>query len=103
MYKRTKCEIYLTKEEQQLIIDYFKFTKSLSKSARLGNCLLWRRGLDVRIDYRCVKRFLERIDPIMVQIILRQRQEERMKWRQEKRQKHEQSIADYMIIQRRQK
>ena len=101
MYKRTKVEKHLTKEEQQLLIDYFKFTKSLSKASRLGNCLLWRKGLDVRIDYRCVRRFLERIDPIMVQIILKQRQQERKRWREGKKSQPEYSLKDLIIIGRR--
>jgi len=100
MYKRTKCEIYLTKEEQQLLIDFFKYCKSFSRTSQLANFFLWRKGSEKRIDYRVIARWLRRVDSVMVEITLRQRQQERIKWRQEgkKQRQLEYNLRDLIIV-----
>ncbi|RLG71022.1 MAG: hypothetical protein DRO11_05205 [Methanobacteriota archaeon] len=101
MYKRTKVEIYLNDWERKLLLDFFRYTKSFSRTSQLASFFMWKKGYSRKIDYRIVARWLRRIDPVMVELILRQREEQRRKWREEKLKKEEPRIADLIIIQRR--
>ena len=99
MYKRTKVEIYLDNWEREVLLDFFKYCKSFSRTSQLANFLLWRKGSDQRVNYKIISRWLRRIDPIMTEIILGQKKEERRKWReQRKKQREEYDLKDLIII-----
>jgi len=98
MYKRTKIEIYLDDWEREILLDFFKYSKSFSRTSQLANFFMRRKGNPRKIDYRCVSRWLRRIDPIMVEIILRQRQEERRKWREQRKKREEYDLKDLIVV-----
>jgi len=99
VYKRTQIEILLTREEQKLALDYFRFRKTFRRTAELISFLLWRRGVTRKIDYRTVSRWLRRTIPLECELLLREREEERRKWReQRKKQREEYDLKDLIII-----
>ena len=100
--KRSRIEIYLDDYERKLLLDFFRYTKSFSKVSLLASFFMWRKGNPRKIDYRIVSRWLRRLDPIGTELILRQREEERRKWRQQKeRQREDYDLKDLIIIGRR--
>jgi len=103
MYKRTKIELYLTKEEMQMAFDYFRYIKTFKGTAYFINFLLWRKGVDKKVNYRIVSRWLRRKYPVMTEALLRQREEQRKRWREEKKQKENYDLKGLIIIGRRSK
>jgi len=61
---------------------------------------MWRKGNPRKIDYRIVARWLRKLDPVMTEIVLKQREEQRRKWREEKEKQveYEHSLKDLIII-----
>lgn len=103
MHKRTQVEILLTKEEQQLALDYFRYRKTFRRTAEFINFLLWRRGVSKKVNYKIVSRWLRRRIPLECELLLKQREEQRKKWRREKEKERqpEYSLKDLIIIGRR--
>lgn len=95
MGRRTKIEIYFNQHEQELLLAYYKYTKSLNQTTDLANTIFIYKHLPLKISRMSLRRWLEKTYPDVLRQIL---SEQRLK---RKRKQQRASIKDFIIIKRR--
>jgi len=101
MGKRLRLDVHLRPEDKGLVIDFFKYSKSLRATTKLVQCLFHRKGKRDNITRSSVRNWIKTYYPEAYRSVHEEQKVKRIQKKLENASKEEYDLRDLIHVGRR--
>jgi len=98
MGKRLRLDVHLRPEDKGLVIDFFKYSKSLRATTKLVQCLFHRKGKRDNITRSSVRNWIKAYYPEAYRWVQEEQKVKRIQKKLESARKEEYDLRDLIYV-----
>jgi len=99
--KRLRLDIHLRSEDKDIVIDFFKYSRSLRATTKLVQCMFYRRGKADNITRSSVRSWIKAHYPLVYGQVIEEQKILMIQRKLENAQKEQYNLRDLIFVGRR--